>query len=458
MSKKLIEIEKAQNTFFNTHETLDLEFRIQSLKKLKTAIKEFEDEITQALHTDLGKSEFETFTNEIGLTLKELSTHIKKLKKWAKSVKVPTPVFSFPSRSYISKQPYGRILIIGPFNFPFMLTITPLIGAISAGNVALLKPSENTTETSTIIEKMISQTFPAKYIAVIQGGVETTQQLLAQRWDKVFFTGSTRVGKIVMEAAAKNLTPVDLELGGKNPVIVDKDANLKVAARRIIWGKCLNAGQSCVAPDYLFVHNTLKDEFLKLLKETIDKFYSGNPQKSTDFGRIVNRKALERLQSLIEGQQIYYGGETDFSDNFMAPAIVVDAKETDAIIEEEIFGPVLPVLVFSELNEVINFINHREKPLACYYFSESKKKQKYFLKHIFSGDACINEVVIHFTNFALPFGGVGFSGMGSYHGKHSFECFSHTRSVVKTTTAFDLPLRYPPVKNRVLKLMRFLLK
>jgi aldehyde dehydrogenase (NAD+) len=295
-------------------------------------------------------------------------------------------------------------------------------------------------------------------VSVVQGGVEITQELLAQRWDKIFFTGSTRVGKIVMQAAARNLTPVDLELGGKNPVVVDKDANFEVAAKRIVWGKFLNAGQSCVSPDYLFVHEEVKDKLLPLLKNAIEQFYSENPKKSNDFGRIINEVSIERLSDLIKNETIFAGGKTEKVNRYFSPTILTDVKVDSPIMQNEIFGPILPVLTFSDLNEVITFINKQEKPLALYYFSENKKKQKDFLKRTFSGDAGINEVVIHFTNFSLPFGGVGYSGMGSYHGKHSFETFSHSRSVMKTTTLFDLPLRYAPQKKWVMKLMRMIFK
>ena len=456
--KSISEIIEGQQLFFNSNTTLNIDFRIQHLKRLKACISKYEGELIFALKEDLGKSEFEAFTSEIGLAQKEISFHIRNLKRWAKPKKVSTPVFAFPSSSYIYKQAYGKILIIGPFNFPFMLTIIPLIGAISAGNVALVKPSENTTATSAVIEKIISETFKPEYVSFVQGGIETTQELLEQRWDKIFFTGSTRVGKIVMEAAAKNLTPVDLELGGKNPVVIDNDANLKVAAKRVIWGKFLNAGQSCVAPDYLFVHEDVKDKLLPLLKKAIEQFYTENPQKSNDFGRIINEVTVERLLNLIKNETVFVGGKAEKENHYLSPTILTDVTVDSPIMLDEIFGPILPVLTFNDLNEVITFINRREKPLALYYFSENKKKQKEFLNKTFSGDAGINEMVIHFTNFSLPFGGVGFSGMGAYHGKHSFDTFSHCRSVMKTTTLFDLPLRYAPSRKWVMKVMRMIFK
>ncbi len=454
----IVDIIEKQASFFSSHETLSIKFRIQHLKRLKQNIKKHEPEIIRALNLDLGKNEFEAYTGEVGLAQSEISFHIKNLKRWAKPKKVSTPLFSFPSKSYIYKQPYGKILIIGPFNFPFMLTIIPLIGAISAGNVVIVKPSEYTSNTSEIIEKIIAQTFDPKYVAFVQGGIDISKKLLEQRWDKIFFTGSTKVGKIVMEAAAKNLTPVDLELGGKNPVVVDEDANLEIAAKRIIWGKFFNAGQSCVAPDYLFIHENIKDKMLPLLKQAIHQFYSQNPKESKDFARIINGVTIDRLSEITREENIYEGGETDKEERYFAPTILTDVKENSPVMQDEIFGPVLPVLTFHDLNEVVQFINRKEKPLVLYYFSENKKRQKDFLNKTYSGDALINEVVLHFTNFSLPFGGVGYSGMGSYHGKHSFETFSHARSVVKNTTLFDLPFRYPPVKKGILRLVRILFR
>lgn len=458
MNNKIETIINQQQSFFNQHQTQDIGFRIDTLKRLYATIKKYEPELLQALNADLGKNEFEAFTNEVGMALREISFHIRNVKKWARPKRVSTPIYALPSKSYITQKPFGRILIIGPFNFPFMLTIIPLIGAVSAGNVVLVKPSENTPHTSRLIEKVIAESFNRQHVAVIQGGVETSSILLEKRWDKIFFTGSTRVGKIVMEAAAKHLTPVDLELGGKNPVVVDKDANLKIAVKRIIWGKYLNAGQSCVAPDYLFVHESIKEEFLRLTQQTIKAFYSEAPQKNGDFGRIVDAKTVRRIAGLLNNEKIAAGGDSDVENRFISPTIVRDVQPGSPLMKDEIFGPVLPVLSFSHLDEVVDYINKNARPLALYYFSENKKSQCEFLKKTSSGDAGINEVVMHFTNFALPFGGVGYSGMGSYHGKHSFDTFSHRRSVVKNTTLFDIPLRYPPVKKWVLKFMRLLFR
>ena len=456
--KRIDEIINGQNKFFNSHATLDIDFRLNHLKSLKQSIKNHEKELLEALHVDLGKSEFEAFSTEIGMVQLELTKHIRNLKKWARSLKVSTPIFAFPSTSYICRQPYGKVLIISPFNYPFMLAFAPIIGAVSAGNVVILKPSEFTPHTSEVIEKIVTETFNEKYVVVVQGGVEISQELLAQRWDKIFFTGSSRVGKIVLKAAAQYLTPVVLELGGKNPVVVDKDANLKIAARRIIWGKLLNAGQSCVAPDYLYVHSEVKEKLLLLMKQVIEQFFLEHPHVSNDFPKIVNEAAIQRLSELLKGTNIYYGGCFDKGAKHFSPTILTGVTADSLIMKDEIFGPILPVLTFENLDEVIEFINNGEKPLAIYYFSENRKKQKEFLQKTYSGDAAINEVVMHFTNLSLPFGGVGYSGMGSYHGKRSFEVFSHERSVIKTTTKLDLPLRYPPYKKWILKLLQVLFR
>ncbi len=458
MAKNIQELLNQQDAYFRSHETLDLSFRIKQLKKLRGAISHFGPEIVKALHADLGKSEFEAFSSEIGMVQKELGTHLKKLKTWAKPKRVKTPIIAFPSSSYIQNQPYGKVLVISPFNFPFMLALIPAIGAISAGNVVVIKPSEYTKKTSEIVQKIIEYTFDEKYVAVVQGGIEVSQELLEQRWDKIFFTGSTRVGRIVMKAAAEYITPVVLELGGKNPVIVDRDANLKIAAKRIIWGKLLNAGQTCIAPDYLFVQETIFEEFLQELKAAILKFVSENPESCKDYPKIVNGNAVKRLSGLLKGATVYYGGKLDEETHHFSPTILTDVSSESEVMQDEIFGPILPVMTFSELHQAIDYINKGEKPLAAYYFGENKKTQKEFLRETYSGDSGINEVVMHFSNLWLPFGGVGLSGMGSYHGKRSFDIFSHQRSIIKTTTKIDLPIRYPPYKNVFLKLLQQLMK
>ncbi len=446
-----------QVQFFYSGATLDIKSRIVYLKKLKECIKNYEPQITEALRLDLGKGSFEAFSSEIGLVLHELSMHIRNLRKWAKPQRAKTPVHAFPSRSFIYKQPLGRVLIISPFNYPFLLAVGPLIGAVSAGNVAVVKPSELTPHTSIVIKDIIEKVFKPEYVEVVQGGVDVSRQLLDERWDKIFFTGSSRVGKIVMEAATRNLTPVVLELGGKNPVVVDNDANLEVAARRIMWGKLLNAGQSCVAPDYLYVHKDVSKIFLQFMKESITRFW-GEPKTNKDFTGIVNGATVQRLAKLMKDVHLFHGGNFDAVRKYVSPTLLTDVSNDSSIMKEEIFGPILPVLEFEDFYEVIETVNKREKPLAAYYFSENKEKQKYFLQHTFSGDAMINDVVLHFTNNSLPFGGVGNSGIGKYHGKGSFDIFSHERSVMKTSTLIDLPLRYPPYKEKMFRLLHFLFR
>jgi len=455
---QIISIIENQQNFFNSHKTLDLNFRKSKLLQLKRVIKEHEKEILNALNSDLGKCEFEAFLTEIGLVQHELTNHIKNLKKWARPKKVLTPLFAFPSVSYIYKQPFGKVLVIAPFNYPFMLAFMPLIGAVAAGNVVVVKPSEFTSKTAEVTEKIITAVFDSNYVSVVQGGVEISQHLLNQRWDKIFFTGSTRVGKIVMQAAALHLTPVILELGGKNPVVVDKDANLMVAARRIILGKLINSGQTCIAPDYLFVHRDIKDKLLGLLKAATEQFFGENPEENKEYPKIINERAIQRLKELTDGYTVYNGGQANSSTRHFPPTILTDVTVDSPVMKDEIFGPVLPVISFEIIDEVVEFINRGEKPLSLYYFGKDRKKQNDFLRKTYSGNAGINEVAMQFLNLSLPFGGVGFSGMGKYHGKNSFEAFSHERAVIKTTTRFDLPFRYPPYKKSVLRLMHFLFR
>ena len=457
-SNQISDIIEKQNSFFNSHQTIDPEFRKIQLIKLKQVIKASQKEIEKALLDDLGKCEFEAFSSEIGWVLHELTLHIKNLKRWSKPKMTKPSLLVFPSAGYIYNQPLGKILIIGPFNYPFMLVFMPLIGAISAGNVVVVKPSEFAIQTASIIAKIIATAFNPAHVSVVQGGLETNRELLSKRWDKIFFTGSSRVGKIVMQAAAQHLTPVVLELGGKNPVVVDRDANLKIAARRIIWGKLLNAGQTCVAPDYLFVHKEVKEELLVLMKKAIKQFFTENIEENADYPKIINDAAVSRLKNLTTESTVFCGGKANEKTKHFTPTILTDVTVDSEIMKEEIFGPVLPVLTFENTDEVLSFIQNREKPLSVYYFSEDRKKQSDFLNKSYSGNAGINDVVLQFVIMNLPFGGVGYSGMGAYHGKRSFDIFSHERSVLKTTTKFDFPLRYPPYKKMFLQLIRFLLR
>lgn len=440
-----------QKEFFNLGKTKDINFRIEALKKLKKVIKENEDKILEALKRDLGKSNFESYATEIGLVYDEINTHIKNIKRWSKIEKIKSPIVHYPSKSYIYKEPYGVILIIGPFNYPFQLVMAPLVGAISAGNTAIIKPSENTKNTALLLEEIINENFNKEYLRVVSPleGKEAVSFLLELPFDYIFFTGSIRVGKIVMEKAAKNLVPVTLELGGKSPCIVDKDAKLEIAAKRIVWGKFLNVGQTCVAPDYLCVHRSIRNKLLKLIIEEIHKQFGKDIKSSPDYPRVVNSASLNRLSEYLNDGKIYYGGKIDKNDLYMEPTILTNVDVDSNVMTEEIFGPILPVIEFEDIKDIINFINAREKPLALYYFSENKVNINNILKCTTSGGVTINDTVIHVANGNLPFGGVGNSGIGSYHGKASFDTFTHKRSVMERGTFIEFNIRFAPYKNKI---------
>jgi len=449
---------QSQRDFFNSFKTRDLDFRIEQLKTLRKAILAYEDRLYEAFRTDLGKSKFEVYETEIGLVLEEVGTHIHKLHYWAKPVKTGTnQLLHFWSTSRIYKEPFGIVLIMAPWNYPFQLLINPLVGALSAGNCAALKPSELTPAVAGVMEEMITEFFDPAYISFFNGGVELSKALLKEKWDHIFFTGSPAVGKFVMESAARNLSPVILELGGKSPCIVDADANLKVAASRIAWGKFLNAGQTCIAPDYLFVHSSVKTEFLKLLSNKITQYYGSDPKENKDYTRIVNESKTQRLASFLGRGKIIAGGEVSVADRYVSPTVIDGINPGDPVMQEEIFGPVLPVMEFTQIEEVIRFINSNPKPLALYYFSENKSLQAEVLGKTSSGGACINDVITHVANPKIPFGGVGNSGMGKYHGRFSFEAFSNQRAVLKKSTRIDIPVRYPPYKGKF-SLLKMVLK
>jgi|WetSurMetagenome_2_1015567.scaffolds.fasta_scaffold23369_4 aldehyde dehydrogenase (NAD+) len=459
MEENIPEILNKQDLFFKTHKTRDVRFRIEQLKKLKQAVKNNEQLLYDALWSDLRKSEHEVYASELGLFYNEIRLHIRSLRKWGKGKRVYTPIICKPSRSYIQPIPYGKVLIIGAFNYPAQLILVPLVGAISAGNTVVVKPSELSPKTAFVLSEILNKTFEEEYLKVIEGSIETSIKLLEQRWDFIFFTGSPRVGKIVMEAASKHLTPVALELGGKNPTIVDEKCNIPVAAKRIAWAKFVNAGQTCIAPDYVYVHEKIYKEFLSELKKHLLCFYSLKPEDCTDFSRIINKNAIVRLKNLLDSGTIYHGGNVNEEDSYISPTILINVSPDSPIMQEEIFGPILPVMTFRELDEVFDYINNHEKPLSAYFYSSDKNNQKRFLRETSSGDAGINDSVIHFVNHNLPFGGIGNSGMGSgYHGKHSFDVFSHNRSVLKSTTLIDLPFRYPPYKKSVLKIIKIFLR
>lgn len=445
--------------YFNTGITRTLRFRLEQLQKLKTAIKRSEARIIEALNQDLHKSEFEAYATEIGFTLDSIGYMMKHLRRWMKPVKVGSPLHLFPARSRILSEPYGTVLIIGPFNYPFQLLIEPLIGAIAAGNCAVLKPSESTPATSAVLREMIRDTFDPGYIRVVEGEKETTSLLIHAAFDYIFFTGSVPVGRLVMEAAAKNLVPVTLELGGKSPVIVDRTADLETAAKRIIWGKLINAGQTCIAPDYLLVHSGVAAELIERMKICITRFYGADARLSTDYGRIVNERQLRRIGDMLvrDRRKLIHGGTVVPEELYIEPSLIYPADWSDASMEDEIFGPVLPIMEYHRLEDAIESINARPKPLALYLFTEDKQVEQQVMSQVPFGGGCINDTISHVASTRLPFGGVGSSGIGSYHGKHSFELFSHRKSVVKRSTKFDTGIVYPPYGNKV-KLARKLLK
>lgn len=458
--------EEAENIFnncqryFNTHKTFSLSFRIAQLIKLKNAIHRYERSIIKALYKDLGKSNFEAYATEIGFTLKNINDAIKHLNDWSKDVTVKTPYYLQPAKSKIVYEPYGTVLIMSPFNYPFQLLMEPLIGAICAGNCVVLKPSELAPWTSMVINKMISEIFHPRYIRCVEGGIRTNQALLSIPFKYIFFTGSIPVGKIVMEAASKNLTPVTLELGGKSPVIIDKTADIKWAANRIAWGKFLNVGQTCIAPDYVLVHSLVKDEFIEELKKCIINFYETDAQTSPSYGRIINSNHFNRLSKILDNDANYiiYGGSRDPQIKYIEPTLLDIPNSNVAAMQEELFGPILPIMTFETLEEAKTIIQTMPTPLALYLFTKSRHVKQNVTKHISSGGICINDTIEHIVNPNLPFGGVGTSGMGSYHGKKSFETFSHQKCVLTRIGAVDMKFMTPPYTNTGLKILKTILK
>jgi len=445
-----------QRAFFATGKTKDYDFRVSQLQKLSQLIKENEKLILEAVYRDLRKPAIEAFGSEILVTLSEIKYALKHLKTWMKPQKVGTPLNLFPSSSYIYAEPLGVVLIVAPWNYPFALTIQPLIGAIAAGNCAILKPSEHTPHTSSAIAKIINANFDPNFVTAIEGGIDTNQALLAEKFDHIFFTGGTAIGKIVMQAAAKHLTPVTLELGGKSPCIVDETCDLDITAKRIIWGKFYNCGQTCVAPDYLLVQKKIKPLLIAKLLEYVKVFFGENPQQSADFGRIVNERQFDRLVQLLGEGKILIGGQSDRGDRFIAPTLIDEVSPNSRIMADEIFGPILPILAYDQIAEAIAFVNAQPKPLALYLFSSNKQNQAQVLQSIPFGGGCLNDIIMHLGNPELPFGGVGNSGMGSYHGKSSFDTFTHYKSILKNSFRFDLKWRYPPYKMTLETLKKFI--
>lgn len=447
----------SQKDYFLSQATKSVSFRKLALRRLANAIKASEHQLLDALYADLHKSEFEAYSTEIGMVLSEIRVHIRQLSHWVKPRKVSTPFFMFPSHSKVLYEPYGVVLIVAPWNYPFQLVMSPLIGAIAAGNCAIIKPSPQAPQTAKVIGKIIADAFLQNYVAVVQGEKEVMNELLQEHFDYIFFTGSSSYGKVIMEAASKRLTPVTLELGGKSPCIVDEDADLAVAARRIVWGKFLNAGQTCVAPDYIFAHHRIKDQLICLLQEEIYNMFGEDPRTSSDYGRIVNETAMNRLIRFLNEGKIVIGGTYNVPDKYLAPTVIDEVTPGFAVMQEEIFGPILPVMTFENRKEVVDYLNNTEKPLALYYFSKNDENARALLAQTSSGGACINDVIMHIANENLPFGGVGNSGLGHYHGKYSLLTFSHKRAVISTPTSIDIKMRYAPYGNKI-KWLRQLFK
>ena len=435
----------------------DIQYRKKSLQDLLENIIIYENDILEALNKDFKKPYFEGVLTETNYVINDLKDTIKKIESWAKPKKVTASILNFPSSDYIYSEPYGNILIISPWNYPFQLALCPLIAAVAAGNHVTLKPSELTSNTSIIIAKIIRESFDNKHVIAILGDVGMAQQLLKQKWNYIFFTGSVAVGKIIAKIAAENLTPITLELGGKSPVIVDETANLKIAARRIVWGKILNAGQTCVAPDYILVNAKVKSEFVENLKKEITKALGQNPEISNDFARIINSKNWDRQLSLIENQKIIFGGTSNKDTYYMAPTLLDEPKLDSQVMQEEIFGPILPIISYQSKSDIDKIVSSYEKPLSFYIFSEKKSFVDEMISKYSFGGGCVNDVIIHLVNNRLPFGGVGHSGIGAYHGKLSFDLFSHKKSIVKRGNWLDLPMRYAPYGNK-LKWIKKLLK
>lgn len=442
--------------FYATGCTREAAYRRNALQRLETAILHYEQEILTALHEDLGKAAFEGFVTEVGLVLEELKTTIGHVMRWSKPRKAHSPLVHFPSCSRIYPSPYGVVLIMSPWNYPFQLTMVPLIGAIAAGNVCLMKPSEYAPHTADVIQVILSEVFPEEYVSVVRGGRTANQSLLTLPFDYIFFTGSPTVGHVVMESAAKHLIPITLELGGKSPCVVDETAQIETAARRIIWGKLLNAGQTCVAPDYILVHRSVQERLVAAMKDAIGQMFGEHPLTHADYPKIINEKHFHRLQGLLSSGQTAFGGGWDEGTMRIEPTLLTDVEWTSPVMQEEIFGPILPILTFDQLEEAWATIETHPHPLAFYYFTQNKSRAEEAIHRLSFGGGCINDVVIHVSNGAIPFGGMGNSGMGKYHGKATFDTFTHEKSVMHRGTWLDIPLRYAPYHQRLKQLRRWL--
>ena len=453
----LIQLKSNQTAFFEAGNTRSVNARLARLKALKQNIKSNETEIVAALQHDLAKPEAEIWLAEIYVALEELNTIIKNLSRWAKPKRIAGKWLNFPSKDWIVPEPYGVTLHIAPWNYPFQLALNPLIGAVAAGNTVVLKPSEHAPQTAKILQKIISDVFPPEWVCVAEGGPEVAHHLLNQRWDYIFFTGGISIAKIVAKAAAEHLTPTTLELGGKNPCIVDQTANIKVTARRIVWGKFMNCGQVCMSPDYLLVHQDIYNELVRALKAEIVRMYGENQQNSADYARLVHQGHVAKMKELLKGQNIIFGGVVDEKDRYVSPTLIALEHLDNSLMEDEIFGPLLPIITYKDEAEIHKTIKRFEKPLSFYVFSKRKKWARKLMKTYSYGGGMINDVIVYFTNDNLPFGGVGHSGTGSYHGKHSFDTFSHNKPYVERPTWFDPKQRYAPYTNNF-KIIKRLLK
>jgi aldehyde dehydrogenase (NAD+) len=454
--ERLVALLNTQREYFLKGNLQSIDFRLEQIRKLRDAIKKYDKQILEALHKDLRKSEMEAFGGEIGFCYDEIAHTLKHLRGWAKPRKVFGPLTQFLSTGAVHYKPYGQTLVIAPWNYPFQLAICPILGALSAGNTVILKPSELAPATSAVLAKMLSETFPPEIVAVVEGGIETNQQLLALRFDYIFFTGSPNVGKIVMQAAAKNLVPVTLELGGKSPVFVDNDTHIDNTAKRIVWGKFYNMGQTCIAPDYLLVDKRVKTKLVERMKYYITQFYGADPQQSPDLGRIINERHFSRLNNYLKDGNVLVGGQTNASEKYIAPTLLDQVSEDSPVMQDEIFGPILPILEYDNIEDAIRFVQRREPPLALYIFTNSKSYEKKVLDNTNSGGSCVNDTLIHITSPEMPFGGVGHSGIGQYHGRDSFLTFSHQRSVLFRSNLIDPPIRYAPYKNKVSLIRRLM--
>lgn len=452
------ELVKKQRDFFFSGKTFDIAYRENALDKLEQAILKYEDRLYDALKKDLGKSRAESYMCEVGLTLSELRYVRKHVRTWSRDRKVLTPLAQFHAKSFTVQEPYGVVLVMSPWNYPVLLTLEPLVGALAAGNCCVVKPSAYSPAASEVMAKLIRETFPEEYATVVEGGRKENQSLLEQKFDYIFFTGGVNVGKLVMEKASAHLTPVTLELGGKSPCIIDHTANLKLAARRLVFGKYLNCGQTCVAPDYVLIEQNVREEFLGYVKKEIRKQFGKHPLENPSYGKMINRKHFDRVLGLIDREKLAFGGESNAETLKIAPTVLDNVTEADAVMQEEIFGPVLPVLTVKNADEAYEFIKSRPQPLALYLFTSDGQTEKRFLKEVPFGGGCVNDTIIHLATSHMGFGGVGNSGMGSYHGKKSFDTFSHEKSIVKKYTWLDLPMRYQPYGRMKEKLVRMFVK